>query len=161
MTESPEQHSTAALPDDVGALKAVVLEQAREHQRALEQHEAALRHERAQGEERAQIIARRDATISQLQEQINLLLARRYGASAEAVSQAQLKLFNEAEHEGETEQEEPHAGNEVKAHRRQRPRRLALPEHLARVDIEHGLSDEQRLCPRRKRPAIPVIPLRR
>ena len=64
------------LPDDVEALKAIVAQ-------VVAEKEAA--------------IASRDATISALQEQIQLLLARRFAASSERVADGQLGLFNEAE----------------------------------------------------------------
>jgi len=63
--------SAAELPDDVDALKRLVLTQAA----------------RAQAYE---------AELARLREQLNLLLAKRYGPSSEKISPDQLRLFNEA-----------------------------------------------------------------
>ena len=97
-------------------------------------------------EERAATIARHEATIEQLHEQVRLLLARRFGASSEKLPDAQLGLFNEAE-AGAAEEPEADAGTEVAAHRRARPVRAPLPESLERVDIEHELAQSERTCP--------------
>ena len=97
-------------------------------------------------EERAATIARHEATIEQLHEQVRLLLARRFGASSEKLPDAQLGLFNEAE-AGAAEEPEADAGTEVAAHRGARPVRAPLPESLERVDIEHELAQSERTCP--------------
>ena len=72
------------LPEDVDALHALLRVQARDYERQL---------------------AERDGTIERLREQINVLLAKRFGASAEKVSDAQLGLFNEAEAQAEKGEE--------------------------------------------------------
>jgi transposase len=130
------------LPDDIEALKTLLLEQ----QILVDQKEAELRHERTQQAKRDELIAARDVKIGLLEQRINLLLAQRYGASAETVSQAQLKLFNEAEAEALEDEDEPQK-TEVGPHRRRRPKRSTLPAELPRVDIEHPLPEDQRLCP--------------
>ena len=65
-------------------------------------------------------IQQRDARIEQLQEQVRLLLARRFGASSEKLPDGQLGLFNEAE-VAAAEEPEADAATEVAAHRRARP----------------------------------------
>ena len=97
-------------------------------------------------EERAATIARHEATIEQLHEQVRLLLARRFGASSEKLPDGQLGLFNEAEASA-AEEPEAGAGTEVAAHRRARPVRAPLPDTLERVDIEHELAQSERTCP--------------
>ena len=104
-------------------------------------------------EQRAAAIARhevtiqqRDARIEQLQEQVRLLLARRFGASSEKLPDGQLGLFNEAE-VAAAEEPKADAATEVAAHRRARPVRAPLPDTLERVDIEHGLAESERTCP--------------
>ena len=97
-------------------------------------------------EERAATIEQHEATIERLQEQVRLLLARRFGASSEKLPDAQLGLFNEAEASA-AEEPEADAGTEVAAHRRARPVRAPLPESLERVDIEHELAQSERTCP--------------
>jgi uncharacterized coiled-coil protein SlyX len=65
-----------ALPQDLAALKALVLAQ----RQALA--------------EKDQTLARKTAEIEHLQAQLNLLLAKRFGPSSEKVSADQLRLFN-------------------------------------------------------------------
>lgn len=122
------------LPADEGELRELLNAQARHYQGLLAEREEALR--------------ARDATIERLREQINVLLAKRYGASAETVSEAQLTLFNEAELEAAEEGQEAPQTTEVGPYRRAKPKRSPLPEHLPRIVIEHPLPDEERLCPR-------------
>jgi len=115
------------LPEDVAALQALLREQARHYEQQL---------------------AERDGTIERLRAQINVLLAKRFGASAEKVSAAQLGLFNEAELEAQEAHEETEAAvTVVAAHRRGTPKRAPLPEFLPRVDIEHPLPESERCCP--------------
>ena len=92
-------------------------------------------------------IAERDAMIEQLQEQVRLLLARRFAPSSEKMPDGQLGLFNEAEASAEEEECESAPGTEVAAHRRGRPKRAPLPESLPRVDIVHELAEHERVCP--------------
>ena len=91
-------------------------------------------------------IQQRDARIEQLQEQVRLLLARRFGASSEKLPDGQLGGFNEVEAEA-GEESEADAGTEVAAHRRARPTRALLPDTLERVDIEHPSAGCERTCP--------------
>ncbi len=95
-------------------------------------------------------LAERDKTIERLREQVNVLLARRFGASSEKVADAQLGLFNEAELEAAAEGEPEAEGEttEVAPHQRAKPRRTPLPDHLPRINIEHPLPASERLCPR-------------
>jgi len=113
------------LPDDVEALKAIVAQ-------VVAEKDAA--------------ITSRDATISALQEQVRLLLARRFAASSERAADGQLGLFNEAEElAGAPEEEDAVA---VAGHRRRRRgTRRPLPEHLERIDIVHELPEAERVCP--------------
>ena len=66
------------------------------------------------------VIAQRDAMIEHLQEQVRLLVARRFAPSSEKITDGQLGLFNEAE---ATAAEEPESapGTEIAAHRRGTP----------------------------------------
>lgn len=115
------------LPEEVESLKEVVLKQAAE----LEQLSAENRHQKAQ--------------ILVLQEQLNLLLHKRYGASSEKATPGQLGLFDEAE----ATVEEAQAVEEtvsVEGHTRQRKGRKPLPENLPRVEVIHDLPEEAKLC---------------
>ena len=122
-------------------------------QARVQQFESQIVERDALLEQRAATIARheatieqRDARIEQLQEQVRLLLARRFGASSEKLPDGQLGLFNEAE-VAAGEEPEADAGTEVAAHRRARPVRAPLPDTLERVDIEHELAQSERTCP--------------
>jgi transposase len=114
------------LPDDIEVLKRLVQEQAARHE-----------------QERA----RYQAQIASLQEQLNLLLHKRYGASSEKYSPDQLELFNEAEaqvDEGPADEEDLVS---VPAHQRKKRGRKPLPESLPRVRIEHDLEGAEKICP--------------
>ena len=81
---------------------------------------AQVRHYESELTEHQAVIAQRDAMIEHLQEQVRLLLARRFAPSSEKIPDGQLGLFNEAE---ATAAEEPESapGTEVGAHRRGTP----------------------------------------
>ena len=87
--------------------------------------------------------------ILSLQEQLNLALARRYAASSEKIAPNQLRLFDEAELEVETEQAEDEDAESItiEAHTRKKRGRKALPDTLPRVDIVHELDEAARRCP--------------
>lgn len=112
------------LPDDLEALKALI------------------RQQQAQ-------LAQRDTKIATLQEQLNLLIAKRYGRSSEKADGQQLWLFNEAEAAVvETPGEETEAqGVSIPAHPRKKPGRKPLPEYITRVEVLHDLADEEKVCP--------------
>jgi transposase len=112
------------LPEETDTLKAFIASQARQH--------------------RAQL-ANKDERIAGLEEQIRLLLAKRFGTSSEKVSQAQLGLFNEAELEAQTEQEPETVS--VPAHERKRGKRKPLPASFERVDVIHDLDESDKRCP--------------
>jgi transposase len=82
-------------------------------------------------------------TIAGLKEQINLLLANRFGPSAEKVHEAQLGLFNEAEAEAIADVETV----TVPAHERKRGKRKPLPAHLERVEVIHDVDEADKVCP--------------
>jgi transposase len=119
------------LPDEVDALKALIA-----HERAT--HTTAL--------------SARDEEIERLRLQMRLLLAQRFGAKSERVSEdsPQLGLFNEAETEadsGTDAEEDSGAVTTVAEHTRARGHRRPLPAHLPREDIVHDLADADKTCP--------------
>lgn len=131
------------LPDDVGALKALVGELSRE----IAAQQAALNAQQAE-------FAAQRAELSAVQEQLRLVLARRFGASSERVADAQLGLFNEAEHDAEgadgdddDESSSDAESVEVPAHRRTRPTRKPLNKDLPRVSVVHDLDEADKVCP--------------
>ena len=133
------KHAATDLPKDVDALKARIAEQARE----LAAQQAAI-------EEQQSTISTQQATITSLHEQLRLYLARRFGASSERATEAQLGLFNEAEHDAAAaDAEEGGDGEsvEVPAHRRTRPTRKPLSAELPRVTVMHDLSEADKVCP--------------
>ncbi|MGH8602127.1 MAG: IS66 family transposase [Gammaproteobacteria bacterium] len=110
----------ADLPHDVELLKALVLKQAAENEKLSKENR-------------------------QLQEQLNLLLAKRFGPSSEKLPADQLRLFNEAERDAE----EAHAELPsiiVVSHPRARPVRKPLPAVLPRIEVIHDLSEGEKLC---------------
>ena len=116
------------LPDDLDALKSLVLEQTlRNQQLTTENHQYK-------------------AKVLSLQEQLNLALARRYAASSEKLSPDQIRLFDEAEQDT-VEAAEIEETITVPAHTRKKGGRKKLPESLPRVDIIHELPEAERLCP--------------
>ena len=125
----------AELPDNVEALKALVREQAQR----IERDSAHIEN----------LTERVDA----LRGQIRILLDHRFGRASERIAlddASQAGLFDEAEQIVQTEDTEPeddeNDGIEVKGHRR-RPKRAPLPDHLPRIDIEHDLADDEKVCP--------------
>ena len=109
------------LPDDVDTLKSLVADQ-------------VARNEQLQSK------------VTTLQEQLNLALARRYAASSEKIAPDQIRLFDEAEVEAES-QAEPVDTITVPEHTRKRRGRRKLPESLPRIDVIHALADDERTCP--------------
>jgi len=117
MSSTPE--SSPELPDDVEALKALVRKQATDYQ----------------------------AKIDTLQEQLNLLLQKRFGPSSEKIPPEQMRLFNEAE--TQLEEESVEAKDEtvtVPEHQRKKRGRKPLPESLPRVRVEHDLPEAEKHC---------------
>lgn len=115
------------LPDDVDALKELVLSQ--QAQVLQYQKESSLHQNR----------------VAYLEEQLRLLLHKRFGASSERNAD-QLGLFNEAETPVEqAEDNEP--PSEVSTHTRRRGKRAPLPDVLPRVEVVHELAEHERRCP--------------
>ena len=118
------------LPDDVDALKSLVVDQ------AIKLDHFVVRNEQLQ----SQVII--------LQEQLNLALARRYAASSEKLSPDQIRLFDEAEQDTvEAADSDTEQTISVPAHTRKRRGRKKLPETLPRVDVIHDIPEAGRCCP--------------
>ena len=113
----------------------------------------------AQISELDQALLTRDARIAELtrraellQEQLNLAIARRYGARSEKGPSPQMGLFDEAEVEAERQAleatEAPVVESEVAGHvRKARGYRKPLPAALPRLDIIHELPEDERQGP--------------
>jgi len=110
--------SENTLPDDVDALKALVLKYRDE--------------------------------ASSLREQLNLLIAKRFGPSSEKSDKQQLGLFNEAEAVVDEAEEESASEPEtltVPAHARKKPGRKPLPDYIEREEVLHDLPEAEKVCP--------------
>ena len=93
-----------------------------------------------------------------LQEQVRLLLHKRFGVSSEQTNRDQLNLFNEAEAESPSSDADEDADcdsdagsddtskRETNKERKTKPGRKPLPAHLPRVRIEHDIPDEDKIC---------------
>lgn len=115
---------TDNLPDDVEILKAFILEQQEQ-------------------------LARKDTQITTLREQLNLLIAKRFGPSSEKGDKQQLGLFNEAETalDAEEVKSEDVETLTVPSHTRNKPGRKPLPDYIERVEVLHDLPEEEKVCP--------------
>lgn len=96
-----------------------------------------------------------------LQEQIRLLIHKRFGSNSEKYNANQADLFNEAEayadednligvdQETESNNRPSSVASEVnpKVTRLNKPGRKALPAEFPRVEIIHDLADDQKWCP--------------
>jgi transposase len=116
--------SNDTLPDDINALKALLTEQ-----------QATIRKYHYEN--------------TYLREQLNTLIAKRFGPSSEKHVPDQLGLFNEVEHSAEDEGDEDVSDESlsVPAHNRKKPGRKPLPDYIERVEVLHDLPEEEKLCP--------------
>lgn len=114
--------STKRLPDDVGALQALV------------------------GEKLAQL-REKELRIAVLEEQLRLAIHKRFGSSSEKFDPDQLGLFNEAEVTAAAEPETPVSEITVPEHTRQKSGRKPLADHLPRVRVEHDIPAADKMCP--------------
>lgn len=112
------------LPDDIDALKALIVEQQEQ-------------------------LVRKDAQLNTLREQLNILIAKRFGPSSEKGDKQQLGLFNEAEAAVDTEQDEAPVEQplSVPAHLRKKPGRRPLPDYIEREEVLHDLPATEKVCP--------------
>jgi len=125
------------LPDDVETLKSLVVDHATRNAQLRADNQAA-----------TQKNQHLESTVTLLQEQLNLALARRYAASSEKISPDQIRLFNEAEVDT---QANPAGDAEetatVPAHTRKKRGRKPLPNNIPRIEVVHELLEADRLCP--------------
>ncbi|MEQ9587964.1 MAG: IS66 family transposase [Parvibaculaceae bacterium] len=117
------------LPDDIEALKDLVIEQQAVYLAALKEAELQL---------------------AKYEEERRVDRARRFGASTEA-GDLQANLFDEAEAFKEavddTADETDADVVEVAAHSKRRPKRKPLPKDLPRVVVTHKLDESDKCCP--------------
>ena len=107
----------------------------------LEMENAQLRRENAELAKRVEILA----------EQVAWLKQRFFGRSSEALSeeeQRQLRLFDEAELNGEGGERPPESSEQIRVpeHVRRQPKRRPLPEALPREEVLIDIPEEQKRC---------------
>ena len=117
------------LPDDINSLKELVTQQASRNAQLTTENQ----------QYKTQILS--------LQEQLNLALARRYAASSEKLSPDQLRLFTEAETDGDLLEDDNEETITVPGHQRKKRGRTALPKTLPRIDVIHDIPESERICP--------------
>jgi len=133
------------LPDDIDALKALVAQ----HRGTISAQEAELTAKKAELTAKKAELTAQQAELTALHEQLRLMLARRFGASSERASDAQLGLFNEAEQDAQAvddDEDSPVESDvlEVPAHSRKRPTRKPLSAELPRVNVVHDLAEAEK-----------------
>lgn len=138
------------LPDDISQLRGIIAEQILKYEEEVNRHRTDL-------QLRQEEIARKDAEIfhvktenERLEELVRLLQHRHFGAKSEKVKgderQLPLGIFNEAEAEAKSSEQEP--GVEVRGYRRRgKPKRAAFPADLPREDIIVDIPESERICP--------------
>ena len=94
------------------------------------------------------LLREKDRRIAELEEQLQLLLHKRFGASSEKSPADQFNLFNEAE---AVTNEQAEAAADVREttvpeHKRKKPGRKALDKDLPRIVIEHDIPEEDKIC---------------
>ena len=112
------------LPDDIDALKALVVA-------------------------KEVLVAASEQRIAELEEQLQLLLHKRFGASSEKANADQLHLFNEAEALSDPSVDEPAAAKtetSVAAYKRKKRGRKPLDASLPRVIVEHDIAETDKTC---------------
>jgi transposase len=92
-----------------------------------------------------QLLLEKDQRIAVLEEQLQLLMHKRFGASSEKASADQLNMFNEAEAASETPAADD-SETTVPEHKRKKPGRRPLPADLPRVVVEHDIPEDQKVC---------------
>lgn len=116
------------LPDDVEALKLLVVEQAARNEQLTSQ-------------------------VNLLQERLNLALAIRFASRSEKVSPDQIRLFDEAESDaGASNEADEVFAIEIAPHTRKRGGRKPLPANLPRVEVLYELPESERVCEHDGRP---------
>ena len=99
------------------------------------------------------LLREKELRIAKLEEELRLLIHKRFGASSEKADPDQLPLFNEAEGlVGTSEADEasaPEATDEITVpeHTRKKARRRPLPAELERVRIVHDVAEAEKSCP--------------
>ncbi len=138
----PELVLPAVLPDDVGALKALLQDLHSAHQAAL-------------NAVKEQVTREAHDYIIRMVEQAKLARHRMFGSSSEQVS-GQGRLFDEAEALAQSSTDaddiapipaDEAASSDKKSKKVARGKRTALPAGLERIDVVHEVQESERTCP--------------
>ena len=132
---------TEELPNDVNALKQIIVEERKQRERIREEAARQLEAERA---------AREAAIEEAVKAAVTAILRRYYGPRSEKFDPRQLLLFGQRIDNAPLDQSsiEDESGEELTNRRvknRDKHGRQQLPEHLERIEIEHDLDDKR--CP--------------
>jgi transposase len=137
------------LPDDIEALKQIVLEQ----RTKIEENDALLLEQDATFEEYTR-------HIEILEEFVRLLKHKQFGSRSEKGSTSQLGLFDEAEMDAAEFVEEPvedeEEAIEIPTHQRKKADRKPLPAWFPRVEILHDLPEHEKICPYDGEPLVEI-----
>lgn len=142
--------TVSELPDDVALLKVMILDLHVHFQAFIEEREAWFQESLQKYQNHLLEQQNRSDALEQenriLQEQIRLLLAKRYGRSSEKHHPDQLvmALFDESEQK-QIPEPEPET-TEVPAHTRKKPKRKPLSEKFPRVEVIHDLEPGEKVC---------------
>jgi transposase len=96
------------------------------------------------------LLREKDQRIAVLEEQLQLLMHKRFGASSEKASLDQFNLFNEAEATADHLSETPSTDDAetiVPEHKRKKTGRRRLPADLPRVVVDHDLPEDHKSVP--------------
>jgi transposase len=140
-TDVPSSLDLQQLPDDPALLKQIIAEREQAHRAELQQ-----------AVENAVAVAVKSAVKAAVEATTAALLKRFYGPKNETFDPRQLLLFGERIDQlplDEIKLKEE-TGEEVVTRRVQKKHkhgRNPLPDHLPRIEIEHDLSETEKLCP--------------
>ena len=132
------------LPNDLESLKSIINSQILE----LQSKDDQLQSKDDQLQSKDRVIENRDQEIDLLQEALRLARMQRFASQSEVYTGSQSDLFDEAEEVIDN------PNNDivelelitVEAHKKSKPKRRPLPEHLPREEVVIELSDTDKIC---------------
>jgi transposase len=132
------------LPDDIAALKRLIVEREAAYAAELAAQMKSLR-QQMEAEQKAAIDAAVKAAVA-------AILRRYYGPRSETFDPRQLLLFGQQVEQMPLDEASiaVESGEELvtrRVKRRDQHGRQQLPEHLERIEIEHDLSEQEKACP--------------
>lgn len=136
-----------SLPADAEKLRAIIGFQIQKHRNEVQNFRSQIQNKEELIQSKDTELRERDRQIGFLHEALRLARMARFAAKSEKLPSGQSELFNEAETNVLTAapEEEPNS-IEVPAHRRNRPVRKPLPDHLPREERVIDLPEEEKVC---------------